>query len=580
MVIREADIQVFEDNDSKTRIELTQYEYFEKDLYFNIFNKNERIDLSNVTDARFYATKSDGHILRNQCEIIDGKIVYSITKQTTTCAGFVRGLIQLTTDEGVLRCYGVNLIIMPAPEILPIESTDEITVSDLFITRVRQALGLELVPTNGEVGMVLTKTDSGSEWKKQNDLTPEQLKNIVETVKSEIELLEYAKKDDIPSKVSQLKNDSGFISEETEFNNSVAKTITEDNISTWNDKADKATSLEGYGITNAYTKQEINEQFQVVNPTIDVTVIEGGHKVTVTDKDGSKSFDVTDGKDGHIGVDGKSAYQIAIEKGYIGTETEWLESLKGQNGVNGIDGFSPIVTTTQTETGAEINITDASGDKTVILSNGKDGEDYNLTEEDKQNIADLVSIDNVYVGTEPPVDPKITAWIDTDDDTGIFYQLTEQDKQDIAELAKYDDTKVKAEMAQLQVDVQEKADKATTLAGYGITDALSADTVETGNFTVVYSTDNTDKLSGRYTKNGKLVTLALNFVFKADSVINKQYRGLPFSKVSADTYVRSSVNYQNQNWRFMINDNALWLSADKTVTSDISFTAFITYEIE
>jgi len=37
------------------------------------------------------------------------------------------------------------------------------------------------------------------------------------------------------------------------------------------------------------------------------------------------------------GVDGKSAYQIAIDNGFVGTETEWLNSLKGQDG-KGIEG--------------------------------------------------------------------------------------------------------------------------------------------------------------------------------------------------------------------------------------------------
>ena len=37
------------------------------------------------------------------------------------------------------------------------------------------------------------------------------------------------------------------------------------------------------------------------------------------------------------GEAGKSAYQIAIENGFIGTETEWLESLKGAKGDPGND---------------------------------------------------------------------------------------------------------------------------------------------------------------------------------------------------------------------------------------------------
>lgn len=37
------------------------------------------------------------------------------------------------------------------------------------------------------------------------------------------------------------------------------------------------------------------------------------------------------GAGGIKGEDGKSAYQIAIENGFIGTESEWLESLKGDD---------------------------------------------------------------------------------------------------------------------------------------------------------------------------------------------------------------------------------------------------------
>lgn len=38
------------------------------------------------------------------------------------------------------------------------------------------------------------------------------------------------------------------------------------------------------------------------------------------------------------GTDGKSAYEIAIEHGFVGTETEWLESLKGVDGKDGVNG--------------------------------------------------------------------------------------------------------------------------------------------------------------------------------------------------------------------------------------------------
>lgn len=40
------------------------------------------------------------------------------------------------------------------------------------------------------------------------------------------------------------------------------------------------------------------------------------------------------------GEDGKSAYQLAVEAGYEGSEADWLASLKGTDGRNGIDGIN------------------------------------------------------------------------------------------------------------------------------------------------------------------------------------------------------------------------------------------------
>lgn len=51
-------------------------------------------------------------------------------------------------------------------------------------------------------------------------------------------------------------------------------------------------------------------------------------------KDGENGVD---GKNGVNGSDGKSAYIIAVEHGFSGTETEWLESLKGADGSDADD---------------------------------------------------------------------------------------------------------------------------------------------------------------------------------------------------------------------------------------------------
>ena len=56
------------------------------------------------------------------------------------------------------------------------------------------------------------------------------------------------------------------------------------------------------------------------------------------------------GEKGDPGSDGKSAYEIAVDNGFVGTEAEWLESLKGQPGKDGADGYTPNLTIGTVET--------------------------------------------------------------------------------------------------------------------------------------------------------------------------------------------------------------------------------------
>ncbi|WP_295218394.1 hypothetical protein [Ruminococcus sp.] len=55
-------------------------------------------------------------------------------------------------------------------------------------------------------------------------------------------------------------------------------------------------------------------------------------------QDGIDGQNGADGHDGVNGIDGKSAYEIAVANGFIGTESEWLESLQGKDGRDGVDG--------------------------------------------------------------------------------------------------------------------------------------------------------------------------------------------------------------------------------------------------
>lgn len=80
-----------------------------------------------------------------------------------------------------------------------------------------------------------------------------------------------------------------------------------------------------------------------------------------------KGADGQDGQDGLQGLPGdkgESAYEIAVDQGYEGTEAEWLASLKGDQGEQGIQGIQ--------------------GEK------GDTGDSYTITDSDYSAIADVV----------------------------------------------------------------------------------------------------------------------------------------------------------------------------------------------
>lgn len=92
------------------------------------------------------------------------------------------------------------------------------------------------------------------------------------------------------------------------------------------------------------------------------------------------------------GLDGKSAYQIAVENGFEGTEEEWLESLEGK------EGYSPSVQLERKEKGVLITAINQDGQQSQMIYDGRDGDGSGGSS-------------NVYVGTEEPPE-NAEVWID------------------------------------------------------------------------------------------------------------------------------------------------------------------------
>lgn len=101
--------------------------------------------------------------------------------------------------------------------------------------------------------------------------------------------------------------------------------------------------------------------------------------------DGRDGIDGTNGKDGINGTDGtngKSAYEIAKDNGFVGSEDDWLDSLKGEkgdngsNGANGLNGKEVVLRVTSTMIQWKYD-TDTEWNDLIALSSlkGKDGKD-------------------------------------------------------------------------------------------------------------------------------------------------------------------------------------------------------------
>ena len=148
------------------------------------------------------------------------------------------------------------------------------------------------------------------------------------------------------------------------------------------------------------------------SPKVKAEQMKSGVVITIVDADGETSATLHHGANGEKGTDGKSAYQIAVEQGYQGSESDWLSSLKGDKGdtgergekgdtglqgergekgetgqqgeqgpmgekgekgdagVAGKDGFSPIANVVKDGSVITITITDKNGTTTVTLTEG------------------------------------------------------------------------------------------------------------------------------------------------------------------------------------------------------------------
>ena len=137
------------------------------------------------------------------------------------------------------------------------------------------------------------------------------------------------------------------------------------------------------------------------SPSASVAETGTGAKITITDKTGTTTAEIKNGKDGAPGEKGDTG--ATGPQGAPGKDGS--PGKDGADGAPGQDGFSPSASVAETGTGAKITITDKTGTTTAEIKNGKDGapgekgdtgatgpqgapgKDYTLTDADKTEIA-------------------------------------------------------------------------------------------------------------------------------------------------------------------------------------------------
>ena len=145
-------------------------------------------------------------------------------------------------------------------------------------------------------------------------------------------------------------------------------------------------------------QMENAQLIRAVSPTVTVEEIEGGHKVTITDIVGSVSFNVTDGADGADGTDGADGEDgtdgedgvsptVTVEEitgGHKVTITDadgsvsfnvmdGADGTDGTDGEDGADGVSPTISTEEINGGHRVVITGAEGTAVFNVMDGADG---------------------------------------------------------------------------------------------------------------------------------------------------------------------------------------------------------------
>ena len=180
-----------------------------------------------------------------------------------------------------------------------------------------------------------------------------------------------------------------------------------------------AIDSEGYWTVNGErgenpTKAQGDKGDDGYSPTVTATVVSNGVDLTIVDKNGTQNVGIRNGVDGN---DGQSAYELAVDNGYTGTEKEWLESLKGTDGTT-------TVQTTKIDKACTFLTTDWSNTVPYTQTVAVEG----ITESLNPRI-DIIISDNVVTGKKEEIAFSYVTKVTTGD--GILTAYCYETKPDV-----------------------------------------------------------------------------------------------------------------------------------------------------
>ena len=143
-----------------------------------------------------------------------------------------------------------------------------------------------------------------------------------------------------------------------------------------------------------------------VSPTITISDISGGHRITITDATGSKSFDVMDG--GYVDID--------LSEYYTKTETEAAIN-------NAVDNLE-IPDSTPIATRYVAGKVKPDNSTVFVSSDGTLSATIEATE-----------IREVYVGTSAPTDPNVLIWVNPNDGSAAVAATAEYVDETVGDIS-------------------------------------------------------------------------------------------------------------------------------------------------